>query len=503
MFWPGLALSYFGGCALSWLVEAFLAPRPQAPWRRPVAALGIHAGTWTLAYALALALFQRPYFAVANVLALEIVLVVVNNAKHRVLNEPFVYPDFDYFWDAVRHPRLYLPFLSPAPVVIGIASYGAALWLGFTLEPSIVAAAGPFYLAVAALAAAGLALACAAARRKPQLTFDAAGDLRRLGLLAALWWYGRSEREPVDHLAAAAPFGAGPRRMLPTAARRDLVCIQSESFFDARRAYPALVRQSVLANFDALRAQAVAQGRLQVAVWGANTVRTEFAFLSGLAEGQLGVHRYNPYRRLAGHGIATLASWLRSQGYRTVCVHPYHGSFYQRDRVLPRLGFDEFIDISAFGDAPCCGPYVGDQAVADYVRQLLDAHADGPPLYVHVITMENHGPLHLEDVSDEDAARVLQAPMPPGCEDLVAYARHLVNADRSFAALADCLRARARPGVLCIYGDHVPIMADVYRRLGAPDGATDYLVWQSDAPGHGQAVDVRVEELALQLAQRL
>lgn len=39
-------------------------------------------------------------------------LVLVNNAKFTALREPFVFQDYEYFTDAIRPPRLYIPFLG-------------------------------------------------------------------------------------------------------------------------------------------------------------------------------------------------------------------------------------------------------------------------------------------------------------------------------------------------------------------------------------------------------
>jgi len=502
--WMALALPFFGGLLATWLLEAALVPRPVAPWARPGAAVLTHMGVWVFAFALELMLFRRPYVAIANVLAIQVLLILVNNAKFKALREPFVFPDFEYFVDAMRHPRLYLPFLGLANALAAAAGYGAAMWLGLALEPSIVdqyqASFASVYLGLSAMAAAGLLLAWLSGKRLA-VSFDAVGDLRRLGFISALWSYGRSEHEPVTEIINQAPFRKPPVSR-PTGKARDLICIQSESFFDIRRSYP-LVNRSVLKNFDALRAESLWHGRLNVCAWGANTVRTEFAFLSGLADAQLGVHRYNPYRRLAHHKLATLASHLRSQGYRTICVHPYHASFYQRHKVLPQLGFDDFITIEAFHDAERFGAYVSDQAVSDYVVRLLETRADDRPLYLHVITMENHGPLHWEKVGREDAAQLLAEDLPKNCEDLLAYVRHLRNADASFRTLAEALRAGSRPALLCIYGDHVPIMSKVYAALGQPDGATDYLVWRSDSSGPACEKSARVESLADLLVRSL
>jgi len=474
------------GAGASWLMETLLRPRPAAPWRRPWAANATHAGIWLMACAAELLLFGRPWFAMLNVLAIEGIIILVSLAKYDALREPFVFQDFEYFTDAIRHPRLYLPFFPWIYSVAAAVGYGVVLWLGLSLEPVVIHAGewrGLALILLLALPGGGLA---ALAGRRLVATFDADDDLRNMGLLAALWAYGRAEKiEPGDVTMRDAMPGPMPGSMhgpfdhppvtVPASRLPDLVSIQSESFFDARRAYP-IVKQEILQNFDRLRAQAVVYGELDVAARGANTVRTEFAFLSGLAPARLGVHRFNPYRKLARRGVPTLASFLKKLGYRTVCVHPYHGSFYHRDTVLPAFGFDEFIDIRAFGENQKDGANIGDHALGGYVSGLLQRD-DPRPLYIHVITMENHGPLHLESVSEEDAERLLNGPLPAGCEDLVAYARHLCNADEMFAAVARTLARNGRPAGLCVFGDHVPIMAKVYRALGEPSGTTDALIW--------------------------
>lgn len=478
----GLPLA--GGLVLSWALEACLSLRPRAPWRRPASAVLLHVGLWMLAFSVAWAVVRRPYFAAALALAGAGLIVVVNNAKYQALREPFVWADFEYFTDALRHPRLYLPFLGLWRALGAAAGGGAALAAGLLLEEPDPSWAGAGVLALGGAAIAGLAGA-----RPVRVTFHARKDLRRLGLAMALWRYASSERKTEN--PPATPFSAAPAgrpERLP-----DLVSVQSESFFDPRALYPQL-RTGLLAEFDGLRAQACAHGPLRVASWGANTVRTEFAFLSGLNAGEQGVHRYQPYRRLARTGLASLPSYLRRLGYRTVCVHPYHGGFYGRDRVLPLLGFDEFIDISAFEGGAPGQPYVGDREVAARVVELLRGER-AQPLYVHVITMENHGPLHWERVDAHDEAAVSREPLPADCRDLIAYCRHLRNADMMFGTLASALAASPRPAGLCIFGDHVPIMPQVYQRLGAPSGETDYLIWRPEAAAGAQASPLAASDL--------
>lgn len=502
------------GLALSWLLEALLLPRPIAPWRRPMAALVLHVGVWTLAFALELALFRRPYFAVANVLAIELVIVLVSAAKYQALREPFVYPDFEYFVDAIRHPRLYLPFFGAWRAVIAGGAYGVALWAGLRFEQPMVALATPasaigpsgsmaradiplasFFMYTAVAAIAGALLATLAARALT-VTFEAGADLRRLGLVSTLWAYARAERTAIEGVVGAKSFATRPNKLtcepLP-----DLVSVQSESFFDVRREFPE-VQRSVLAQFDELCAQAVQYGELTVAARGANTVRSEFAFLSGVDVGTLGVHQFNPYRTLASSGkTATLPSYLRALGYRTVCIHPYHANFYRRDRVLPFLGFDEFIHLDAFSDAFRCGPYVGDLALAECATRLFRERAGGQPFYIHIITMENHGPLHWETPAENERQEVLAQAIPMGCDDLVVYGKHLRNADTMFRQLAEALAKFGRPGsALCVYGDHIPIMSQVYKRMREPKGVSDYFIWRSGVTERGAREDMAIGRLA-------
>lgn len=501
VFWPALALPVFAGLGLSFLVERLLHSGTLPLWKRHPATLMIHAGVWLLLFAFELAVFRRPWFAAAIELAFLLLVVQVSNAKFHSLREPFIFQDFIYFTHALKYPRLYLPFLGVGRALLAIAVFGTALFTGLTLEPSLTGrgAFADFLTVVAALMVFGLVLLLLGKSKKLKVTFDPATDLQQLGLVASLWRYGEEEqgRHSVTSCFDVAVPGPETLEALP-----NLVVVQSESFFDARRLFSG-IRTEVLKEFDILKASALCQGQVEVSAWGANTVRTEFAFLSGLEPRSLGVHRFNPYRKLARQGIPTLAGFLKRLGYRTVCVHPFHAGFYARNEVFPLLGFDEFIDIGSFIGAEQTGPYIGDTVLAQKVCALLEASAT-QPIFVFVITMENHGPLHLEQVFKGDVERLYSSPPPNGCDDLTIYLRHLRNADRMTGILRDQLDALPGPGWLCWFGDHVPIMPNVYRAMSTPDGQTDYLIWQKgNNTGKGARMDLKIENLGYLLLQKM
>jgi len=472
-FLPAIAIPLLGSAALSFLVELLLMPAPRVfgrPWR----AVAVHFGLWTLAYCVYLLATQRPYFGALLQLSGLLLLVLTSNAKYRALREPFVFADFEYFTDTMRHPRLFLPYFGVGRAIAGFAAFFVAIYLGVTFEPSLPARTGwtAFLSGLGLLAAAGAGMLWLGTPRARPSRFDPSADLKELGMPASLWHYYLAE-QGVHPLPDASRFSS-PAAASGTGKLPHIVVVQSESFFDARRLH-AGVKPALLGQFDAICQSAVLHGGLHVPAWGGNTARTEFSFLTGLAAAQLGVHRFNPNRRLAQQGIPSVASFLKRAGYRTVCVHPYPASFYSRDTAYPPLGFDRFIDIGDFREAERYGPYISDKAVTEKARAVLEE--SGQPCFLFLITMENHGPLHMEQVAPGDIERLYATPPPDGYDDLTVYLRHLVNADRMANALCEHLQRSPHDAWLCWYGDHVPILQKVYDATGFSDGRTDYFIW--------------------------
>lgn len=503
-----IILPFVVGLALTFVIEALLRPAVMPFWRREPATLAVHLGSGCLLFALFLLVLQRPWFAMVFIASLQLVVVQSSNTKSATLKEPFICQDFEYFLDAIKHPRLYVPFfgigLAVAASSAGVLAIAAFLWL----EPSLAGQGGAaaLFTPVGLLLAAAAALLLPGLKRLPPCTLAPQQDLHRLGLFAALWRYGLLALKPLPAEALTTPFAAAAPSPTPApTALPHLVVVQSESFFDPRD-WQADLPDTLLPHFDALTRDALCQGPLQVPAWGANTVRTEAAFLTGQPPEALGIHRFTPYRPLTRAPVASLASRLRALGYRTVCVHPYPASFYLRHKVIPNLGFDEFLDIRHFDGGERDGQYIGDLAVAEKVGTLLN-DSDNRPLFVFAITMENHGPLQLERPVPEDAPAlppaVAESLTPEAAADLRVYLRHLANADAMLGRLRRQLTPTepdSRHGMLCWYGDHVPIMSDVYHRLGEPSGDTCYAIWSSrTSPANGATAStpLAVSELGM------
>ena len=283
----------------------------------------------------------------------------------------------------------------------------------------------------------------------------------------------RAER-PARQRALGAPSVVGQRR----GDAAPIVLVQCESFFDARRLGPPIGRD-LLPAFDECRAAAAFSGRLEVPGWGANTMRTEFAVLTGIPETELGYDRFNPYYALARAPIASQVCRLRDAGYRTICVHPFDRRFFRRDLAMPALGFDTFLDHTALGGS-CRPPYCSDPDLAPQVLRVLDEA--GPHSFIFVITMGNHGPwLAKGPPIDKRVAGLFDPAAVPEGIALQRYLEGLRRSDEMLGILMSGLEERRAGAILGFYGDHLPSLPRAFAHFGFTEPHSDYVIWPQDA----------------------
>lgn len=512
------------GLMLSGVIEQLHTPRPNPLWLRRPAYVLMHCGLWLILFLIEFIQFRRPWLAMSLTNTIFYVLILINHTKYRFLREPFIFQDFDYFIDALRHPRLYLPFFGFWKIALCLMIVGFALWTGVSLETpltKIYSTTSILVICVLVLAFV-IVLITIGHSSQSSLSFKPDKDFKKFGLLTLFWkYYWAEKRSAITDDIAQYSSLLNEYSLSHSKKYIHTIVIQSESFFDPRRAFSG-IKSDVLAAFDQACQESVRFGQLEVPAWGANTVRTEFEFLTGNDSTVLGIDQFNPYRRAALLEIPSIAKIYKKLGYRTICIHPYPSSFYQREIVFPILGFDEFIDIQSFqsdiSENQQC-PYVSDQILTDKVIEVLNQNAE-QALFIYVITMENHGPLHLEHISHEDAQTWITNPLTSknkdpslsdtaaltGNKELPIYLRHLSNADQMISRLITYLSAFSGGSLteksngylnstssmkntlstinatqLLWYGDHVPVMPAVYEKIGLPDGQTDYFLWRSDA----------------------
>ena len=452
----------------------------------------------TVVFIVLASLTTRPIFSGLMCLVLGIGYGLANHSKKKVLREPIVFTDIYQAIDVFRHPKLALPFPKVGPILCGAVAIGAILAGLFSLEASLWSFR-IFHLPIVGGVLYGLGQAANSFLRprivKALYKMKPSGDLEvdtkifgPFGILLAYGLLASAERDwRRERLLPATPLSMAPHKGSELG---HVVLVQSESFFDPRCIKG--IDLKLLPNWDSCISAGAQWGRLSVPSWGANTVRTEFSILTGIDQKDLGYDRFNPYHRFARKPVTSLASALKQKGYRTICVHPFDKRFYGRNIVLPQLGFDEFIDESAFISPQLDNGFISDADVSRLIADMLTGSAQ--PIFLFVITMENHGPWPIQCPGLE-IKRTRNLSLTT--ESRIAFEQYLQcleKADTMLGVVREAMQKSLVPGTLGFYGDHLPALASTFKQLNHSDPRSDYLILPIGGPARTKK-DLTTKEL--------
>ena len=503
------------GAAL--VLAAWIAPRRIArAGIAPLAVMLLDLAPFALCAALLAVATGRPLFMGVVVATLGAGFCLADHTMRETLREPVVFSESVELPQLFTHPHLYLPFAGPGLVVGGaLAALTVATGL-LLLEPPAWEPRPLTALAAVALIVAStwlvsrerpVGITASALRRIARPSGEPFADSATLGPFATLFVHtviARAERSARRQQFAAGhdlpqPHPSGisarerPGRTRPAATLvpvGPIIIVQCESFFDARRLSP-IIPPELLAGFAACCASSALFGRLAVPGWGANTMRAEFAVLTGIPEAELGYDRFNPYYELARTPIDSHVWRLRRAGYRTICVHPFDRRFFRRDLVMPALGFEYFLGRETLG-GPRTPPYYPDPDLARDILRLIDR--EGPETLVFAITMGNHGPwLAKGPPIDRDIAGLFDPGEIPDGAGMLRYLDGLKRSDAMLQILVGELERRRQPAVLAFYGDHLPSLPGAFAHFGFTEASCDYVIWNSG--GGGERCDIAAHKL--------
>ncbi len=236
----------------------------------------------------------------------------------------------------------------------------------------------------------------------------------------------------------------------------NVIVIMNESFADMKALCDFEATAEYLPYISSLD-ENTQKGILHSSVVGGNTPNSEFEFLTGMTMGFLPSGSV-AYQQFLKDARPSLVSQLSSLGYHTVAMHPYWAEGWKRESVYPMLGFDElhFLDYEKYGsfnDYPLLREYVSDAGVYRKIRLAYEAKADGEPLFVFAVTMQNHGGYDQRYDNFTPSVGVV------GLEDnfeLSTYMSLIRESDSAFGELVEYFKGADEPTVILMFGDHQP-----------------------------------------------
>jgi phosphoglycerol transferase MdoB-like AlkP superfamily enzyme len=268
----------------------------------------------------------------------------------------------------------------------------------------------------------------------------------------------------------------------------NVIVILSEAFSDPT-IWPNLsFSQEPLKNFKELSAK-YTSGKFITPSFGGSTANVEYEFVTGIPYIFTG-HGSLPYNEpdiyFKNDVVYALPYIYESNGYSTVAIHSYNRTFFNRDKIYKKMGFDKFIGMEDMTDSYNRGSYISDEYLTDKIIEQLENKQDDEPLFVWAITMANHYPYTEDKYADDEKNGITSTSSQLTREQLDSvdsYLNGIVDADIQLKRLVDYLEGQEEDTIVVFYGDHLPIVGeqafDIYTSLGYID-SDDNIEWSTE-----------------------
>ena len=208
-------------------------------------------------------------------------------------------------------------------------------------------------------------------------------------------------------------------------------------------------------------------GNLNVSIIAGNTANTEFEFLTGISmkflpEGCV------PYQQYIDDETDSMASYLKSLGYKTIAMHPYDAVGWERNEVYPLLGFDTFYSLKDYRGVKKVRSYVSDDSCVDRIIEEFEKSEE--PCFLFNVTMQNHSsytaeyPNFVPDVTVEGSDSFA----------LSNYLSLVKLSDASLERMITYFESVEEDTVIVFFGDHQPadsVVRDIWNINGVDEMA--------------------------------
>ena len=242
----------------------------------------------------------------------------------------------------------------------------------------------------------------------------------------------------------------------------DVILIFSESFFDITQLDGLSFSQPVNPFFQELRAEN--DLNWYSPVFGGQTANAEFEALTGFPL-VIFSPQVIPFRLYLRKPTSSVVSTFRDNGYATTMIHPYLENFWSRKRVVPNLGFEEFVSLESMKHTKIRGHFVSDDELVSEAIDVLERKSRKPN-FLYLLSIQNHFPFNADRYDGCDDTVEVKSNLLSNDEigTLNSYSTAVHDSDKSLKRLIDFLKTRNKPTIVVFNGDHLPSLngAEIY-----------------------------------------
>ena len=272
----------------------------------------------------------------------------------------------------------------------------------------------------------------------------------------------------------------------------DIIVVLLESYYDVTDlGYEFDI--DINANYTAAAKEGFS-GRILTPLYGGGTSNAEFEVLTCLATDNAYINSM-AYNDICYPGFPGIVNYLSDRGYRSLAIHSFTSALFNRINAYSYLGFDssEFIEDFDPENTTTARDFVSDLGSIKEVELRYEqmAAADESPVFINLVTMQNHLPF--EQASDylESQGYNIVHTVDPGLDpaavsDLEGFATLTKLTDDAIGEACDYFSNVDRDVILVFYGDHqTTFNTGLYSEFSdGVDGylrthSTPYLVWSN------------------------
>ncbi len=236
----------------------------------------------------------------------------------------------------------------------------------------------------------------------------------------------------------------------------NLIVIMNESFSDLSVLPNVETNRDCMPFLHSLQENTV-KGYAYSSVFGGTTANSEYEFLTGNTTAFLPAGTV-PYHMYVSANEPGLARQMGDLGYRTVAMHPYYFSGWNRVSVYNDMGFDEkyFLDDFTYNeDTDIIREYLSDEANYKNLIAHYEAKEEGEPLFLFNVTMQNHSG-YTGEWTNLPRTVWLTGDMEGQYDTVDQYLNLIYQSDKAFEELLDYFSQVDEPTMICMFGDHQP-----------------------------------------------
>ena len=259
----------------------------------------------------------------------------------------------------------------------------------------------------------------------------------------------------------------------------------SESLANPNRLKEIELSQNPLSYIDSVK-KITTSGLMISSGLGGGTANMEYMTLTGLPVSNFSPTIATPYTQVVPKSNQTLT--ISNYFKKSTAIHPYRGSFYSREVVYKKFGFQKFMYLGSkykINHKMKIGtnPYLSDETAYQNTLDVINSYKNGQ--FINLVTMQNHLPY--SDYYDNSEDYQVSGDVDDGEKNTISnYSAGLSYTDKAVQKFIEQIDQINKAITLVFYGDHLPGIYSNIDGNSLEARETDYFIYSNKyARQHG------------------